>query len=155
MRSRQNKLIENEALAEVQLAAFPWESLSLSLRPSLENERGGGGDTLLRNPVVPWTRIRKRRASKPLLRRKRRLPNLPRDEGGRGAAWPITTDGRAEKQSYPLREAGPACERRPSENRVIRSRASEMEWKGEDDPYLLALFFAPSFDAKIERRGKK
>lgn len=40
VRSRQNKLIENEALAEVQLAAFPWESLSLP--PPVPRERTGG-----------------------------------------------------------------------------------------------------------------
>lgn len=96
MRSRQNKLIENEALAEVQLAAFPWESLSLS--PSARPSRTNGGTRVLRNPVVPWTRIRKRGVE-------RRNPcendlTSPR-RGGRGA-WPIT-DGRAERQSHPLR----------------------------------------------------
>ena len=54
VRSRQNKLIENEALAEVQLAAFPWESLSLSLSlpPPVPRERTGreGEDTRSSKP---------------------------------------------------------------------------------------------------------
>lgn len=64
VRSRQNKLIENEALAEVQLA-FPWESLSLSLRPSLENERG---DTRSPKPrgFLDENSKERRGASKPL-----------------------------------------------------------------------------------------
>lgn len=65
VRSRQNKLIENEALAEVQLAAFPWESLSLSLRPSLENERGDTRSPKLRGSLDENSKER-RGASKPL-----------------------------------------------------------------------------------------
>lgn len=65
VRSRQNKLIENEALAEVQLAAFPWESLSLSLRPSLENERGNTRSPKPRGSLDENSKER-RGASKPL-----------------------------------------------------------------------------------------
>lgn len=131
MRSRQNKLIENEALAEVQLAAFPWESLSLS--PSARPSRTNGGTRVLRNPVVPWTRIRKRGVE-------RRNPcENDLTSPGRGA-WPIT-DGRAERQSHPLR------------SRVRENPIASEEGKGRD-PYLLALFFVPSFDEgrKISKR---
>lgn len=107
MRSRQNKLIENEALAEVQLAAFPWE-FPPPLPPSLENERG---TRVLRNPRGSLDE----RASKPLVR-----PPLRE-----GSMW--ITDGRAEKQCYPLREAAT----RPSENRVIRSYPFDYERDGK------------------------
>lgn len=107
VRSRQNKLIENEALAEVQLAAFPWE-FPPPLPPSLENERG---TRVLRNPRGSLDE----RASKPLVR-----PPLRE-----GSVW--ITDGRAEKQCYPLREAAT----RPSENRVIRSYPFDYERDGK------------------------
>lgn len=66
VRSRQNKLIENEALAEVQLAAFPWESLSLSLRPSLENERGDTRSPKPKRGFLDENSKERRGASKPL-----------------------------------------------------------------------------------------
>lgn len=110
VRSRQNKLIENEALAEVQLAAFPWESLSLSLslslRLSLENERGGeGGHAFFETPWFLGRENSKERGRNPCVK-----TYLTFQRGGGRGAWPIT-DGRAEKQSYPLREAGHARER--------------------------------------------
>lgn len=111
--------------------------MGVSLSPSARPSRTNGGTRVLRNRnVVPWTRIRKRGVE-------RRNPcendlTSPR-RGGRGA-WPIT-DGRAERQSHPLR------------SRVRENPIASEEGKGRD-PYLLALFFVPSFDEgrKISKR---
>ena len=64
--------------------------------------------------------------------------------------WP---SGKAKLSASRSWSRARASERRPSENRVIRSRIRSItaeraskRWKGKgmDDPYLLALFFVPS-----------
>lgn len=89
VRSRQNKLIENEALAEVQLAAFPWE-FPPPLPPSLENERG---TRVLRDPRGSLDE----RASKPLY-------DLPSEREACGSRM-------AERKSNVIRFARPRLDR--------------------------------------------